>query len=61
MEESEVARLGGVHPVPYPVGLDETYNVDDGEAYGEDCPQHPYGPGIADIIGVVDLGGLLGG
>lgn len=61
MEESEIAGLRGVHSVPYPVGLDEAHNVDDGEQDGENRPQHPDGPGVADVIGVVDLGRLLGG
>lgn len=61
MEEAEVARLGGAHAVSYPVGLDEDHHVDDGEADGEDGPQHSDGPRVPHVVLMVELGGLLRG
>ena len=60
VEEAEVAGLRRVDAVADPVGLDEHHHVDDGEADGEDGPQHPDGPGVAHVIVMVDLGGFLG-
>lgn len=58
-EEAEVAGLRGVNAVADPVGLDEGHHHDDGEAEGEEHPQHPHGTCVAHVVGVVDLGGLL--
>lgn len=60
VEEAEVAGLRRVDAVADPVGLDEHHHIDDGEADGEDGPQHPDGSGVAHIIVMVDLGGFLG-
>ena len=61
VEEAEVAGLGGVDAVAYPVGLDENHHCDDRECDGEHDPQHANGACVTHIVGVVDLGGFLGG
>lgn len=60
VEEAEVAGLWRVDAVADPVGLDEHHHVDDGEANGEDGPEHPDGTGVAHVIVMVNLGGFLG-
>lgn len=59
VEEAEVARLRRVDAVADPVRLDEDHHVDDGEADGEDRPQHPDGAGVAHVVVMVNLGGFL--
>lgn len=59
-EKAEVACLGSVDAVPDPVGLDEQGHDQYGEADGERAPHHADRPGVPHIVGVVDLGGLLG-
>lgn len=61
VEQTEVARLRGVHTVPDPVGLDEADHVDDGEQDGEDGPQDADGPGVPHVVGLVDFGSFGGG
>lgn len=60
VKEAEVAGLWCVHAIPDPVGLNETYHIDDGEEGGEDGPQDPYSTRVSDVVGLVDLGGLCG-
>lgn len=61
VEQTEVARLRGVHAVSDPVRLDEAHHVDDGEEDGEDGPQDADGARVAHVVGLVDFGSLGGG
>lgn len=60
VKEPKVAWLRGVNTVSNPVRLNEDHHTDDGEADGEDSPQHTDGPRVSYIICVIDLGSLLG-
>ena len=59
-EKAKVARLGRVDAVTDPVGLDEERHDQHGEADGERAPHHAHGPRVTHVVGVVDLGCLLG-
>lgn len=60
VEKPEVSRLRGVHTVSDPIRLDEDHDADDGEADGEDGPEHADRPRVSHVIGVIDPGSLLG-
>lgn len=60
VEQAEVSGLRRVDAVTDPVGLNEHHHVDDGEADGEDGPQHADGTRVAHVVVMVDLGGFLG-
>ena len=59
-EKAKVARLGRVDAVTDPVGLDEERHDQHREADGERAPHHAHGPRVTHVVGVVDLGCLLG-
>lgn len=60
VEQAEVARLGCVHAVPYPVRLNKDHDGNDGKTNGEYGPHDANGSRISHIICVVDFSCLLG-
>lgn len=58
-EEAEVAGLRRVDAVADPVRLDEGHHHQDGEAEGEEGPEHPHGPRVPHVVRVVDPSRLL--
>ena len=55
LPQSKVSRSFRFHRISYPLGLDEDYDVDDGEAEREDSPQHADRLGTSQVIRRVHL------